>query len=517
MELKRNGFAASRLSMDDLEYHYIPNTNKLHRVEDRFAEPSQNPPYLYADIKDGQNANNYHYDQTGNLIKDIQEGIDAIEWNVSGKISKITRTPGSGHADLEFKYDASGNRVSKTVKPAGSTSSGWITTYYIRDAQGNILTTYEKKENNTSLYLSEFHIFGSTRMGLLKVDKKIADLNTGNFKNRLIGRKNFELSKHLGNVLSVVSDRKISVTLNTTMVAYYMAEIKSATDYYAFGSIMPGRSYNSSDYEYGFNGMRMDNEIKGTGNSYDFGARIYDPRIGRWLSVDPLAHMFSGWSPYPAFGDNPINNIDIDGRYFIGVNDKEVKFKQRKDGTLKVGRNASSNLKYLVNTVNTSGSKTAMNQIFEASQNKTKIHVNVESEVHDKVGQLGFEALGIHQAHDESGNALKWNEETGDFDGTPAYIEGEKGVYKEATITIFKGNIEESETKRINSGLNITNEQEVANTFQHESHHNTDKEFIQDLRNKREGKPYKGIDAHDNVHPQEEKVYNEMEKSNKKK
>jgi RHS repeat-associated protein len=37
---------------------------------------------------------------------------------------------------------------------------------------------------------------------------------------------------------------------------------------------------------YGFNGMEKDDNVKGEGNSYDFGARIYDPRVGRWLSMD---------------------------------------------------------------------------------------------------------------------------------------------------------------------------------------------------------------------------------------
>jgi len=48
--------------------------------------------------------------------------------------------------------------------------------------------------------------------------------------------------------------------------------------------------------------------------TYDFGARIYDPRIARFLSVDPLAHMFPGTSPYVAFANNPIYYIDPDGR-----------------------------------------------------------------------------------------------------------------------------------------------------------------------------------------------------------
>ncbi|QLH44307.1 MAG: hypothetical protein HWD58_00920 [Bacteroidota bacterium] len=42
------------------------------------------------------------------------------------------------------------------------------------------------------------------------------------------------------------------------------------------------------DYRFGFNGQEKDNEIKGTGNSLAFEARIYDNRLGRWLSLDPL-------------------------------------------------------------------------------------------------------------------------------------------------------------------------------------------------------------------------------------
>lgn len=54
--------------------------------------------------------------------------------------------------------------------------------------------------------------------------------------------------------------------------------------------------------------------MKGTGNQQDYGMRIYDPRVGRFLSVDPLAHKFPWQSPYVSFDNNPINKIDPDGR-----------------------------------------------------------------------------------------------------------------------------------------------------------------------------------------------------------
>ena len=56
---------------------------------------------------------------------------------------------------------------------------------------------------------------------------------------------------------------------------------------------MPGRKYDAqSGYRYGFNGKEKDNEIKGLGNSYDFGARIYDSRIGKWFSTDAIEKSY---------------------------------------------------------------------------------------------------------------------------------------------------------------------------------------------------------------------------------
>jgi|SRR5690554_45537 len=54
----------------------------------------------------------------------------------------------------------------------------------------------------------------------------------------------------------------------------------------------------SDGYRYGFNGMEKDDNVKGQGNSYNFGARMYDPRVGRWLSIDPLEKKHAGITPY---------------------------------------------------------------------------------------------------------------------------------------------------------------------------------------------------------------------------
>ncbi len=72
-------------------------------------------------------------------------------------------------------------------------------------------------------------------------------------------------------------------------------------------------------YRFAFNGMEKDDEVKGIGNSLDFGARIYDSRLGRWLSVDPKAHLAQSWSSYNAMWCNPILNIDPNGQYAVSV------------------------------------------------------------------------------------------------------------------------------------------------------------------------------------------------------
>jgi RHS repeat-associated protein len=79
---------------------------------------------------------------------------------------------------------------------------------------------------------------------------------------------------------------------------------------------MPGRNFNSTSYDYGFGGKRKDNEIAGNGNYYDYEARMYDPRLGRTPSGDPHASRYPFLSPYSMFNNNPILNIDKDGRDF---------------------------------------------------------------------------------------------------------------------------------------------------------------------------------------------------------
>jgi len=78
--------------------------------------------------------------------------------------------------------------------------------------------------------------------------------------------------------------------------------------------IMAGRSYTAgSGYRYGFNGKEKDSDVKGGGNQYDYGFRIYDPRIGKFLSVDPLSGNYPWYTPYQFAGNSVIKFIDLDG------------------------------------------------------------------------------------------------------------------------------------------------------------------------------------------------------------
>jgi len=130
-------------------------------------------------------------------------------------------------------------------------------------------------------------------------------------ENRVLGHKLFELTNYLGNVNEVISDRKIAADPNTNSITdYFEADVISYADYYPFGMDMPGRGGSMADYRYGYNGMEKDDEVSGDGNSYTTNFRQYDPRLGRWKSLDPMAGKFPNISPFVAFNNNPIYFVD---------------------------------------------------------------------------------------------------------------------------------------------------------------------------------------------------------------
>ena len=198
-------------------------------------------------------------------------------------------------------------------------------TYYVRDAQGNILSTYEFV-GNTSGYeyrWSAAYLYGSSRLGALHSNISFDDIyaipNNPIFVNDSLqlslGRKRYEISNHLGNVMATISDRKQAVDLDSSVEAdYYEPVVLSATDYYPFGMDMPGRTYQTGAYRFGFNSKERDqNGEWGELNHYDYGFRIYNPGIGRFLSVDPLTREYAMLTPYQFAANRPIVAIDLDG------------------------------------------------------------------------------------------------------------------------------------------------------------------------------------------------------------
>src|SRR5690606_30033954 len=211
------------------------------------------------------------------------EGIDSIAWTPYGKVRKVEK---ADNISVSFRYDASGNRIAKIAD--GDTK------VYVRDASGNVMGVYK---NNA---LAEQAIYGSSRLGLMTASSK-----TG---YRTLGGKKYELSNHLGNVLAVVTDN-IHLDQDSTW-----ASVANVTDYYPFGLAMEGRTVQDSSYRYGFNGKEEDSNGEWGGqNHYDYGFRIYNPSIAKFLSVDPLSPGYPWYTPYQFAGNTPIAAIDLDG------------------------------------------------------------------------------------------------------------------------------------------------------------------------------------------------------------
>lgn len=332
LKYKRKGFSTTDASMDSLSYKYYAGTNKLSQIRDNVSASKwgSNSWETILDIDD-QGTNNYGYDEIGNLIRDDAESITSIKWSVYGKILEIDRnaTTNNNVTKVSYTYDAQGNRISKVVEHSGTSSKDY--TWYVRDAQGNVMSTYGASGavsgtgyDALSLTINERYLYGSSRLGYYpfgtSVDGGPGDMSflSGATYNR--GFKQYELTNHLGNVISTISDKKIEVKVGGVL-AHYDPDIISANDYYPFGMLSRvSLSSTGNNYRYGFNGKENDWETKGWQNQLDYGERIYDPRAGRFLSLDPLQKRFPGWSPYSSFIDNPILFIDPKGQGGILTN-----------------------------------------------------------------------------------------------------------------------------------------------------------------------------------------------------
>ena len=219
------------------------------------------------DFKDGTNTgDDYAYDANGNLIKDLNKNISDIQYNVLNLPNKVTFGDGNS---VSYMYAADGSKL-QTVHTINGTTT---TTDYV----GNMI--YEN--------------------GTLK--RTLVD--AGYIEN---DEYYFYIQDHLG---------------NNRVVAKQDGTIVQTSDYYPFGvSFAENTATDAQPYKY--NGKELD--TKGGLNLYDYGARHYDPVLGRFMTVDPMAEKYYSISPYAYCANNPIRFIDPNGMEFTDTAKKWV-------------------------------------------------------------------------------------------------------------------------------------------------------------------------------------------------
>ena len=189
------------------------------------------------------------YDEIGNLIADKSENITNIVWSIYGKVLQVEKQAAAKTTIIDYVYDATGNRVKKELKVYFTTDPSMVTksslSYYFRDAQGNVLNTLSTStttELNGATQLKntcEFVLYGSSRLGTYSPEQLLSSPSlSGQFfgianYSLTLGYKAYELSNHLGNVLTTISDNVIITP--PSGVGGLSARVLSSQDYYPFG------------------------------------------------------------------------------------------------------------------------------------------------------------------------------------------------------------------------------------------------------------------------------------------
>ena len=237
--LQRNGQlgAGDNYGMID-NLTFTLNGNQLSRVDDAAGTAEYNGGFEFRDAV--QQADEYAYDANGNLTKDLNRNISEIQYNFLNLPSKVVFSDGS---TIEYVYAADGTKL-RTVHNIGGTTT---TTDYC----GNVVY-----ENGTQKYLL-------TEEGYVT----LAD-----------NRYHYYLQDHQGN-------NRVVVDGNGT--------VEEVNHYYPFGGVFAS---TSSVQPYKYSGKEFD--TKNGLNWYDYGARKYDPSLGRFTSLDPLAKDYYYISPY---------------------------------------------------------------------------------------------------------------------------------------------------------------------------------------------------------------------------
>lgn len=295
----QNGFFADQqtqlLSFDlDGGYNIISSTPTrsvdlpLYSNAGQSIEFSKDGRYVFIGQTGSAQANNTTGSENSIYVYDLKNPNNAPTLLTMGIVGNIRR----GVDDRIYATNALTNQL-----VAYNTSSGTI----VAETNANVALG---NTPNGSLPLRNFRVF---------------DAPSAVVYTRQMGNKLYELSDHLGNVHVVVTDQKIGVAYTSTTAAdYYIATIASAQDYYPFGEVKPGTSYNTPDYRYGFNGKETQSELNE--DVYDFGPRMHNAALGRFMSVDKLTSVFASFSPYLFAANSPII-FKEDGNKFVFAND----------------------------------------------------------------------------------------------------------------------------------------------------------------------------------------------------
>lgn len=266
-QLDRSGNMAA---MDALRYEYDLNLpNRLLRVVDLASSTANG-----SDMPQG--TTQFFYDQSGRLTRKQDPNADAdFVYDAYDMVTEV-KDHSNNTTKLSYGYDEGGNRIRKTLHSA----QGSTTTWYVQ-AGGALIATYEAQDSDPATQ-QEVALHGKGRIGVYF---------------RATETIHYEITDHLGNVRSVFEKE-------VTASGQVQVQVREATDYYPFGSPLPGRSLTTSqDYRFGYQGKEQDPESAWT----HFTLRNFDTRLGRWFNPDPYAQYHSA---YLAMGNNPVSMVD---------------------------------------------------------------------------------------------------------------------------------------------------------------------------------------------------------------
>ena len=245
--------------IDDLTYTYTGN--QLTNVADAGTTAGFN----------GTNTSAYSFDNTGNLSADPKKGV-TISYNVLNKTDKITFTSGNY---IRYSYDADGILIRKETYVA---STATTTTYdYIDGVVGqNLVLSYFAMPEGRVRYSGTTYTF------------------------------EYFIRDHLGNV---------RVSFDGTGTS---AVVRQENSYYPFGMTLPGNNLPSAPNTHLFNsGSDWQNDFSNSPDLYQTLNRNYDPELGRFIAVDPIAELSGSMSTYQFAGNNPIGSNDPTGAFNI--------------------------------------------------------------------------------------------------------------------------------------------------------------------------------------------------------